>query len=67
MVEAVALVYWGGMFVLFFFWVYGIVSFGFDLKNKIIPGILQYRRGRRKLKEEAKREEEREEREQQLY
>jgi len=67
MVEAVALVYWGGMFVLFFFWVYGMVSFGFDLRNKIIPGILQYRRGRRKLKEEAKREEERDEREQQLY
>ncbi|PSP95575.1 hypothetical protein BRC91_01465 [Halobacteriales archaeon QS_4_62_28] len=67
MVEAAALVYWGGMFVLFFFWVYGMVSFGFDLRNKIIPGILQYRRGRRKLKEEAKREEERDEREQQLY
>jgi len=67
MIEAAALVYWGGMFVLFFFWVYGMVSFGFDLRNKIIPGILQYRRGRRKLKEEAKREEERDEREQQLY
>ena len=66
-VNAVAAVYWGGMVLLFFFWVYGIVSFAFDLRNKIIPGILQYRRGRRKLKEEQEREQEREEREQQLY
>lgn len=65
--NAVALVYWSGMFVLFFFWVYGLVSFAFDLRNKIVPGILQYRRGRRKLQEEQEREQEREEREQQLY
>lgn len=65
--ETIALVYWGGMVVLFFFWVYGIVSFAFDLKNKILPGIVQYRRGRRKLEEERAEESEREEREKQLY
>jgi len=65
--DTAAFVYWGGMLVLFFFWVYGIVSFGFDLKNKIVPGLLQYRRGRRRLQEEQEREQEREEREQQLY
>lgn len=63
----VATVYWAGMVVLFFFWAYGFVSFGLDLKNKIIPGLIQYRRGRRREKEKREREEEREEREQQLY
>jgi len=63
----IATVYWGGMLVLFFFWAYGIVSFLLDLKNKIIPGIVQYRRGRRAEKEQREREQEREEREQQLY
>jgi len=62
-----ATLYWSGMLVLFFFWAYGIGSFILDLKNKIIPGIIQYRRGRRKAKEQREREEEREEREQQLY
>ncbi len=65
--ETLALVYWGGMVVLFFFWAYGIVSFLLDLKNKILPGIVRYRRGRRKLKEEQAEEEEREEKERQLY
>ncbi len=55
------------MVVLFFFWAYGIVSFGLDLKNTIIPGIIKYRRGRRRQKAKQQREEEREEREQQLY
>lgn len=63
----VATVYWGGMLVLFFFWAYGIVSFGLDLKNKIIPGLIQYRRGRRLEKQKEQQEKEREEREQQLY
>ena len=62
-----ATVYWGGLLVLFFFWAYGIVSFGLDLKNKIIPGIVQYRRGRRAEKAKQEAEQEREEREQQLY
>ncbi|QGA82596.1 hypothetical protein [Halomicrobium sp. LC1Hm] len=65
--DTAALVYWSGMVGLFFFWVYGIVSFAFDLRNKIVPGILQYRRGRRKRKAEREREQEREEKEQQLY
>lgn len=34
-----ALVYVGGFTLLFFFWAYGIVSFGRDLKRTIIPGI----------------------------
>jgi hypothetical protein len=38
-----------------------------DLKNTIIPGIVQYRRGRRKLKAEHEEEAEQEERERQLY
>lgn len=63
----VATVYWGGMLVLFFFWAYGIVSFGLDLKNKIIPGLIQYRRGRRLEKQKEQQEKEREEREKQLY
>lgn len=46
------IVYYGGLTILFFFWIYGIVSFVFDLKNKIIPGIRQYRRGRKKLKQQ---------------
>jgi len=63
----VATVYWGGLLVLFFFWAYGIGSFVLDLKNKIIPGIVRYRRGRRAEAAESEREQEREEREQQLY
>jgi hypothetical protein len=63
----VATVYWVGMLVLFFFWAYGIGSFVLDLKNKIIPGIIRYRRGRRAEKAKEEREQEREEREQQLY
>lgn len=68
--ETLAVVYWSAMVALFFFWVYGIVSFGLDLKNKIIPGIRQYRRGRQRIKEEEeeeKEQDEREEREKQLY
>ncbi|MDT3435373.1 hypothetical protein [Haloarcula sp. 1CSR25-25] len=62
-----ATLYWSGMLVLFFFWAYGIVSFVLDLKNKIVPGIIQYRRGRRREKAKQEQEEEREEREKQLY
>ncbi|WP_135534314.1 MULTISPECIES: hypothetical protein [Halostella] len=67
MVGTAELVYFGGGTILFFFWVYGIVSFGLDLKHKIIPGIRQYRRGRRRLKREAEEEKETEEQEKQLY
>jgi putative exporter of polyketide antibiotics len=59
--------WWSLMLVLFFFWAYGVVSFGLDLKNTIIPGVIKYRRGRRRQKAQKQREEEREEREQQLY
>lgn len=37
--EWYTLAYIGIFTLLFFFWAYGIVSFGQDLKNKIIPGI----------------------------
>ncbi|GGN88877.1 MULTISPECIES: hypothetical protein [Haloarcula] len=61
------LVWFSLMLVLFFFWAYGIGSFVLDLKNKILPGIIEYRRGRRAEKAKQEREEEREEREKQLY
>ncbi|WP_281195278.1 hypothetical protein [Halorubrum sp. F4] len=67
MSNVVALVYYGGMTVLFFFWAYGIVSFVLDVKNKLIPGIRDYREGRKQLKAQAEEEEERESRERQLY
>ncbi|MFC7019166.1 MULTISPECIES: hypothetical protein [Haloarcula] len=59
--------WWTLALLLFFFWAYGIVSFVLDLKNKILPGLVQYRRGRRQQKQQEQREKEREEREQQLY
>ncbi|WP_137288701.1 hypothetical protein [Natronorubrum halophilum] len=46
MSSLVPVVYYGGATVLFFFWIYGIVSFALDVKCKIVPGIRQYRRGR---------------------
>ena len=67
MSATVAAVYYGGLTVLFFFWMYGIVSFVLDVKNKLIPGVRRYRRGRRALSEQAKRERERSERERDLY
>ena len=62
-----ALLYVGGMSLLFVFWAYGIISFVLDVKNKFIPLARLYRRGRRRQKEEAEREAEREDRERQLY
>jgi hypothetical protein len=67
MASEAALVYFGGGTLLFFFWAYGIISFGLDLKNKIIPGIIQYRRGRHRMKEEKQQEKEREKKEQELF
>jgi|AntDeeMetagen285_2_1112576.scaffolds.fasta_scaffold15964_2 hypothetical protein len=67
MVTEIGLVYVGGMSLLFVFWAYGLVSFVLDVKNKLIPLLRQYRRGRQQQKEEAEREAEREERERQLY
>ncbi|GAB3025831.1 hypothetical protein [Natronobiforma cellulositropha] len=67
MLEWVVLFYLVGVFVLFFFWIYGIVSFALDLKNKIVPGIRRYRRGRAAIEEKREREDRREEEERQLY
>ncbi|WP_049900183.1 hypothetical protein [Halococcus agarilyticus] len=67
MVTELGLFYVGGMTLLFVFWAYGIVSFVLDVKNKFIPLVRQYRRGRRREKEEAERDAGRDEREQQLY
>ncbi|WP_306052353.1 hypothetical protein [Natronococcus wangiae] len=67
MVEPIAIAYVTAVTVLFFFWVYGIVSFVLDLKNKIVPAAVRYVRGRRKQKEKREREREREERERQLH
>ncbi|MFC4987168.1 MULTISPECIES: hypothetical protein [Saliphagus] len=63
----IPLVYVGGVTVLFFFWIYGIASFALDLKNKILPGLRQYWRGRKRRTAESEEEREREERERQLY
>jgi hypothetical protein len=67
MSELVPVVYYGGLLVLFFFWIYGIISFVLDLKHKVIPGIRQYRRGRKQLKADQEREAEQTEQEKQLY
>lgn len=67
MSSLVPIVYYGGLMILFFFWIYGIVSFVLDLKNKIIPGIRQYRRGRKVQKEKKEQDQERDEHERQLY
>lgn len=63
----IPVVYYGGLTILFFFWIYGIVSFALDVKNRILPGIAQYRRGRAKREQQRERERERTEREEQLY
>ena len=67
MVTELGWLYLGGGTVLFFFWAYGIVSFGLDVKNKFIPLGKQYLRGKRRQREEKERDEEREEKERQLY
>ncbi len=67
MSSLVPVVYYGGFLVLFFFWIYGIVSFARDLQNRFVPGLRQYRRGRKQLAEADEQEREREEKEQQLY
>ncbi|PSP86306.1 hypothetical protein BRC83_01185 [Halobacteriales archaeon QS_1_68_17] len=66
MVNDIAIVYYGGGTLLFFFWAYGIYAFVRDLKNRFIPAFRQYRRGRKRLEEEKREEEEREEKEKQL-
>ncbi|WP_440771774.1 hypothetical protein [Natronorubrum sp. DTA28] len=67
MSELVPIVYYGGLTVLFFFWIYGIVSFALDVKNTIIPGVRQYRHGRKTQKQQQREDNERKENEEQLY
>lgn len=62
-----AILYWGGMIVLFFFWIYGIASFFLDLRNKVLPGIVTLWQVREERKQEAEAEAEREEQERQLF
>jgi hypothetical protein len=66
MVTATGWLYVGGMTLLFFFWAYGIIRFGMDVKNIYIPKGRQYLRGRRRLKEKKEKESERKEKEEQL-
>ena len=63
----VALVYYGGGTLLFFFWVYGIVSFVRDLRRTYIPALRQLAAARQEKQEERAEREQREERERQLY
>lgn len=67
MLDWLILFYFVGVFVLFFFWIYGIASFVLDVKNKVIPGIRKYRRGRAKQVAKREQEQQREENERQLY
>lgn len=67
MLDWLILFYFVGVFVLFFFWIYGIASFVLDVKNKVIPGIRKYRRGRAKQAAKREQEQQREENERQLY
>ncbi|WP_440989618.1 hypothetical protein [Haloarchaeobius baliensis] len=63
----VALVYYGGGTLLFFFWVYGIVSFVRDLRRTYVPALRQLAAARQERKEQQAEAEQREERERQLY
>jgi len=65
--DVAVLLYFGGGTVLFFFWIYGIVSFVRDVRHRFVPAVRQYRRGRQREQAEAERQEEREQKEQQLY
>jgi hypothetical protein len=67
MVTTLGWFYLLGGTVLFFFWVYGIVSFALDCKNKFVPAIRRLVAARRERKREAEREAEREEKERQLH
>jgi hypothetical protein len=67
MVTTLGWFYLVGGTILFFFWVYGIVSFGLDCKNKSVPAIRQFVAARRERRRERDRESEREHEEQQSY
>ncbi len=67
MSELVPIVYYGGLTTLFFFWIYGIVSFALDVKHKAIPAIRQYRRNKQQRTRQQDHDNERQDREEQLY
>ena len=67
MVTTMGWFYVAGVTILFFFWVYGIVSFARDCKYRYVPAIRQFVAARRERKRESERESEREETERQLY
>lgn len=52
MITELAWFYVGGLTLLFFFWVYGIVSFARDVRRKLLPAIRQYRARRAAESEE---------------
>jgi len=62
-----ALVYVGGVTLLFFFWVYGIAAFVRDVRRRYLPALRGLWAARDEANAEAEREREREERERQLY
>lgn len=66
MVTTLGILYVVAVVVLFFFWAYGIYAFFRDLKRSFIPKLRQYRRGRKRLKEEADEDEPDEDQEQLL-
>ncbi len=67
MSELIPIIYYGGLTTLFFFWIYGIVSFALDIRHKVIPIVRQYRRTRTTRKQQQEHDNERQEREEQLY
>ncbi|QZP37949.1 hypothetical protein [Halobaculum magnesiiphilum] len=59
--------YLAAVTLLFVPWVYGLYALARDGKNRLLPLVRRYLRGRRRLTEEAEAEAEREEQERQLY
>lgn len=53
--------------LLFVPWAYGLYALVRDGKNRFLPGLRRYLRGRRRQREEREAEREREERERQLH
>lgn len=56
MVTTLGIAYVVAVVILFFFWAYGIYAFFRDLRRSFIPKFRQYRRGRKRLKEESEEE-----------
>lgn len=67
MVNALGLLYIAAVTLLFFFWVYGLVAFVRDSRQKYVPALKRYLTARREQKEQAKRDAERAESERNLY